>query len=74
MRAGIFEAILPHDNEKDVTELPENLKKSMKLHFVDSMDEVLALALAAPLPEPYVEVEIATPPAAEVDERKTARQ
>jgi ATP-dependent Lon protease len=50
-RAGIFEAILPKDNQKDLAELPENLKSAMKLNFVDSMDEVLKLALAAPLPE-----------------------
>ena len=50
-RAGIFEAILPADNQKDLADLPENLKNAMKLHFVDSMDEVLRLALEAPLPE-----------------------
>ena len=50
-RAGIFEAILPEDNQKDLADLPENLKSAMKLNFVDSMDEVLKLALEAPLPE-----------------------
>jgi ATP-dependent Lon protease len=50
-RAGIFEAILPKDNQKDLADLPENLKSAMKLNFVDSMDEVLKLALEAPLPE-----------------------
>ena len=50
-RAGIFEAILPKDNEKDLADLPDNLKTAMKLHFVDSMDEVLRLALEGPLPE-----------------------
>ncbi len=50
-RAGIFEAILPADNQKDMAELPENLKSAMKLNFVESMDEVLKLALEAPLPE-----------------------
>jgi len=50
-RAGIFEAILPMDNQKDLADLPENLKTAMKLNFVDSMDEVLKLALEAPLPE-----------------------
>jgi ATP-dependent Lon protease len=50
-RAGLFEAILPKDNEKDLADLPENLKSAMKLHFVDSMDEVLHLALEGPLPE-----------------------
>jgi len=50
-RAGIFEAILPRENEKDLADLPENLKSAMKLHFVDQMDEVLKIALEAPLPE-----------------------
>ena len=50
-RAGIFEAVLPADNQKDLADLPDNLKNAMKLHFVDSMDEVLKLALEAPLPE-----------------------
>ncbi|HEX4309742.1 MAG TPA: endopeptidase La [Acidobacteriaceae bacterium] len=50
-RAGIFEAILPEDNRKDLPDIPENLKAAMKLNFVDSMDEVLKIALEAPLPE-----------------------
>ena len=50
-RAGIFEVLLPSDNEKDLAEVPENLKSAMKLHFVKTMDEVLALALERPLPE-----------------------
>jgi ATP-dependent Lon protease len=55
LRAGIFEAILPRSNEKDLAELPDNIKKKMKLHFVDNMDEVLALALERPLPTPLPE-------------------
>jgi ATP-dependent Lon protease len=50
-RAGLFEAILPKDNEKDLAEVPENLRKEMKLHFVENMDQVLAIALESPLPE-----------------------
>ncbi len=50
LRAGIFQTILPRANEKDLSEIPDNIKNSMKLHFVDSMDEVLALALEGPLP------------------------
>src|ERR1700757_300411 len=49
-RAGLFEVILPKDNEKDVAEVPENLRNAMKLHFVDTMDQVLAIALESPLP------------------------
>ena len=49
LRAGIFEVILPRANEKDIAELPDNIKKSMKMHFVDQMDEVLTIALESPL-------------------------
>ena len=66
-RAGLFEVLLPADNEKDLAEVPENLKSVMKLHFVKTMDEVLALALESPLPD--VPEETATiaalPPTAE---------
>ena len=44
-RQGIKEAILPADNEKDLPDIPENVRRDMKLHFVSSMDEVLKLAL-----------------------------
>ena len=50
-RAGIFEAILPEDNRKDLAELPELLKTAMKLHFVEEMDQVLQIALEEKLPE-----------------------
>ncbi|QHS50955.1 endopeptidase La [Edaphobacter sp. 12200R-103] len=50
-RAGIYEAILPEENKKDLPELPELLKTSMKLHFVEDMDQVLQLALEGKLPE-----------------------
>ena len=50
-RAGLFEVILPKENEKDLPDVPENLRNAMKLQFVDTMDQVLALALERPLPE-----------------------
>src|ERR1039457_3257252 len=74
-RAGLFEVILPLENEKDVAEVPENLRKEMKLHFVDNMDQVLAVALEGPLPQMPSEAEtmapIVAPPAGEIP---TARQ
>jgi len=48
-RHGIHEAIMPKDNEKDLPDLPELIKKDMKLHFVEHMDEVLMIALERPL-------------------------
>ncbi len=77
LRAGIFEAILPRANEKDVAELPDNIKNSMKLHFVDTMDEVLALALEGPLPTTEVPAEaevLAAVPPAEITGNLPARQ
>jgi len=55
-RAGVFEVILPKDNEKDLAEVPENLRNAMKMHFAESMDQVLSVALESPLPEPLVPV------------------
>jgi ATP-dependent Lon protease len=49
-RVGIMEAIMPKDNEKDLPDIPENLRNTMKLHFVDTMDDVLRIALEKPLP------------------------
>jgi len=50
-RAGILEVLLPADNEKDLADVPENLRSVMKLRFVNTMDDVLAYALERPLPE-----------------------
>jgi len=68
-RHGIFEAIMPADNQKDLPDIPENIRSVMKLHFVENMDEVLKIALeseivALPMPAAAVEV-AAQPPAGE---------
>jgi ATP-dependent Lon protease len=44
-RHGIHEIVLPKDNEKDLPDIPEPIRKDMNLHFVTSMDEVLKIAL-----------------------------
>jgi len=54
-RHGILEAIMPRENEKDLPDIPDAIKQTMKLHFVESMDQVLKIALereivALPLP------------------------
>ena len=48
-RAGIRTVILPKDNEKDLEELPKNVRDAMKFVFAATMKEVLAAALAKPL-------------------------
>ena len=65
-RQGIHEAILPRDNEKDLPDLPEILRRDLKFHLVDSMDEVLRIALereVTPLPPlpPTPEVAVVRP-------------
>jgi ATP-dependent Lon protease len=44
-RQGILEVVLPKENEKDLPDIPEYIRNDMKLHFVESMDEVLKMAL-----------------------------
>lgn len=44
-RAGITTVILPKDNEKDLIDLPDNVKKDLKFHFVSHLDQVLKVAL-----------------------------
>ncbi len=51
-RLGLHTVILPKDNEKDLAEIPPEIQAQMSIHFVESMDEVLHLALEHPLPIP----------------------
>jgi ATP-dependent Lon protease len=51
-RLGLHTVILPKDNEKDLADIPPEIKAQMSIHFVESMDEVLQLALEHPLPIP----------------------
>jgi len=53
-RAGIRTIILPKDNQKDLGEIPTNIREDFQVHLVESMDEVLRIALTrppTPLPE-----------------------
>jgi len=44
-RAGLSAVIMPKENEKDLEEIPEIVKKELKFYFVEHADEVLNLAL-----------------------------
>ena len=50
-RAGLKNIILPKDNEKDLADIPKNVLDSLDIYMVETMDEVLKIALAGPLPE-----------------------
>jgi ATP-dependent Lon protease len=51
-RAGIGMVILPRRNEKDLVEVPEEVRKQLEIRSVDSIDQVLAIALGDPVPPP----------------------
>jgi len=48
-RAGIRTVILPRDNQKDLADVPTDIREEFTLHLVDTMEEVLQVALTRPL-------------------------
>jgi ATP-dependent Lon protease len=44
-RAGIKQVIVPRRNEKDLPEIPEEVRNTLKFHFVETVDQVLEVAL-----------------------------
>jgi ATP-dependent Lon protease len=60
-RAGLMNIILPRDNEKDLSDIPQNVLDQMNVNLVETMDEVLRTALAGPLtalPPPTADAEL----------------
>jgi ATP-dependent Lon protease len=47
-RMGLRTVLLPKDNEKDLADIPQEILSSLTLHFVETMDEVLQIALERP--------------------------
>ncbi len=45
INSGVYEIILPKDNENDLEKVPEAIKKQLTFHFVDSLTEVLSLVI-----------------------------
>jgi len=45
-RAGIYEVILPDDNRVDESDIPEEVSKNMKIHFVKTYDDVEKLVFS----------------------------
>jgi len=44
-RVGIRRVIAPLDNQREVSRIPESIREQMEFHFVDNMDDVIALTL-----------------------------
>ena len=57
-RNGIFDIIIPVDNEKDEVDIPTEIREGIRFHKANDMMEVLELALTEPIVEPEVPVEI----------------
>jgi ATP-dependent Lon protease len=49
LRGGIKKVMIPKDNEKDLAEIPDNVKKGLEIVPVTSVEEVMAHALVSPL-------------------------
>jgi ATP-dependent Lon protease len=63
LRGGITKVLIPKENEKDLAEIPDNVKDGLEIVPVESVSEVLAQALVA-TPEPIEWDEIAEEEAA----------
>jgi ATP-dependent Lon protease len=48
-RVGTKTVILPRENERDLSEIPDDIRKLLTFHLVDDMDEVLGIALTGPI-------------------------
>ncbi len=58
LRAGIKTVIIPKENEKDLLEIPEQIKSGLSICPVDWIDQVLAIALER-VPNPLTDQEVA---------------
>jgi ATP-dependent Lon protease len=47
-RAGIKQVIVPRRNEKDMPDIPEEVRNTLKFHFVENVDQVMEIALEPP--------------------------
>ena len=48
-RAGLKDIILPKDNEKDLADIPKNVTDVLNIYMVETMNEVLKIAMSRPL-------------------------
>ncbi len=75
LRGGIKTVLIPKDNEKDLAEIPDNVKKSLEILPVASVDEVLTRALVRqpqPLPAEAIGEAVPVPPTARGEGEKPA--
>lgn len=66
-RGGIQLVFIPHENVRDLTEIPNNVKEGLEIKAIKTIDDVLPLALTE-VPKPLV-----TPVVNKVEDQKAAR-
>jgi ATP-dependent Lon protease len=54
-RFGLKTIVMPKDNEKDLADIPEEIREDLTIHTVDMIDEVLEYALAPDKPDEILE-------------------
>jgi ATP-dependent Lon protease len=70
LRAGVKTVLIPSENEKDLAEIPDNVKRGLTIIPVSTADEVLKVALVKPLSRiDWIEPVEVDKPAAQPDER-----
>ena len=51
-RAGLTRVVLPKKNERDLDDVPKDVRDNLEVHLVKRVDEVLSLVLAPPISAP----------------------
>ena len=51
LRGGIETVLIPKENERDVKDVPAKIKRRLNIVYVETMDDVLRLAIELPQPE-----------------------
>ncbi|MGE0716093.1 MAG: endopeptidase La [Alphaproteobacteria bacterium] len=73
LRGGIKTVLIPKDNEKDLADIPDNVKKALKIVPMTTVDEVLKWALVSPLtPIEWHDTEPEKPVAAADDDERSS--
>ncbi|HJW40274.1 MAG TPA: S16 family serine protease, partial [Rhizomicrobium sp.] len=68
LRAGIKTVVIPQENEKDLAEVPDNVKSGLTIVPVSTVGDVLKIALVRqPEPINWIETEAVPPPTVSPD-------
>ena len=72
-RGGISKVLIPQENEKDLAEIPDNIKAKLEIIPVRWIDQVLEVALARqPTPLPRGSAAASDPPKPKVKDKKSS--